>query len=117
MRAALLLAACAGLAACEPPARTYLPPAAHGDVYAVIRYAGTPAEPRPTHVSVVWGPFRRSATFARPGGGEGVVLRLRHLQPDRVALTLRTSGQVEFGPAQGPPPPHSRNAAYRAVGW
>lgn len=111
------MAGCAALAACEPPARTYVPPAALGDVYTVIRYAGTAAEPRPTRLSVVWGPFRRSATLPRHAQGDGVALRLRHVRADRVPLTLRTTGRVVYGPAQGPPPQQWGSPAFRVVEW
>ena len=116
VRRVALLAGCAATLGCEPPARTYLPPAARGDVYAVARYAGTSNEPRPTRVSVVWGTFSRSASFPRTGGA-GLVLHLRHVRADRVTMTLRTSGRVVFGPVQGPPPPEWGSPAYQRVSW
>ncbi len=102
---------------------TYTPPAQTGTIYTVIDYKRTLGTTQNTSVSVAWGTFSKSGTITAPldscsqSSPSGFVLILKHLNADRVPLTISTTGTIVRTPYQGAAPPETQHSCYKLVNW
>ncbi|HEV7518435.1 MAG TPA: hypothetical protein VGR07_19230 [Thermoanaerobaculia bacterium] len=102
---------------------TYTPPAEPGQIFTVIDFPRAKGRAQAILVSVESGDSTRNITIAAPYRGNvcststpgGIVLRLRHNQPDSTPVTLVTTGSIVRGPYQGEPPLELLHPCYKLV--
>jgi hypothetical protein len=102
---------------------TYTPPAEPGQIFTVIDFPQSRGRAQALVISVESGNATRNITVAAPYRGNvcststpsGIVLRLRHNQPDSTPVTVVTTGKVVRGPYQGEPPLELLHPCYKLV--